>query len=99
MVAVEHGHDQGQRLGRLEHQRRQPQPAAHAVPAVGAALGLQGYAGLAQDRDVAPGRAFGDAEPLGEASRGDAGGALDELEGEQGASGRDSCPARPWPTA
>ncbi len=88
MVAVEHGHDQGQRLGRLEHQRGQPQPAPHAVAAVGAALGLQGYAGLAQDRDVAPGRALGDPEPLGQACRGDAGTALDELEGEQGPRGR-----------
>ena len=57
VVAVEHRHDQGQRLGRLEHQRRQPQPAADAVAAVGAAFGLQRYAGLAQDRDVAAGRA------------------------------------------
>ena len=83
VVAVEHGHDQAERLGGAEHQRRQPQAAADPVAAVRPADRLDRDAGLAQDGDVAAGGPLRDAELVGEPVRGDARAALHQLEGQQ----------------
>ena len=69
VLGVEGGHHQPERLGRREDQRRQPEPAPQRVAAVGTARGLDRDVGLAQDRDVAPRGALGDAEALGELAR------------------------------
>jgi len=88
VAAVEHGHDQAKGLGRGEHQRRQPDAAASPVAAVGPPGGLHRDAGLAQDRDVAARGALGHAELRRELAGGDAGLALQQLEGpERAASG------------
>ncbi len=81
VVAVEHGHDQAERLGGGEHQRRKPETAAEAIAAVRPAHGLDRDARLAQDADVPPGGAVGDSELVGQPVRGDAGAALEQFEG------------------
>ena len=88
VVAVEHGHHQPERLGRGEHQRRQPDAATDPVAAVPAADRLDRDAGLAQDADVAAGGPLGDAELVGEPVGGDARAALHQLQGEQRPCGR-----------
>jgi len=55
---------------------------------VPAAHGLHRHPGLAQDRDVAAGRAVGDPEALGDLVGGGARLELQDLEGLQRASGR-----------
>ncbi len=82
-VRVQRGHHQAERLVGAEHQRRQPQPAADPVAAVGAAHGLDRDVGLAQDRDVAAGRPLGDPEGGAELGGGDAGPGLQHLERAQ----------------
>jgi hypothetical protein len=63
----------GQRRGLLgEHDRWQPGSTTEPVAAVASPGGLDGNAGLAQDRDVSAGRPLGDAEPLGDVPRGHA---------------------------
>jgi hypothetical protein len=88
VVAVEHGHDQAQGLGGGEHQRRDPHTAPEAVAAVRASHRLDRDAGLAEDADVPPGGALGDAQLVAEPVGGDAGAALHQLEGEQRPCGR-----------
>jgi hypothetical protein len=80
-VAVEHGHDQAQRLGLGEDDRRQPGPTAQPVSAARAAGRIHRNAGLAEDPDIAAGRPLGDAEPLRKLIGGRAGTVLEDLEG------------------
>lgn len=87
-VPLEHGHDEAGCLGGGERQRRQPQPAADLVAAVGAAHRVDRQPGLAQDRDVAPGGALGHPEPVAELLCGDPWDVLNGLKGEQCPGGR-----------
>lgn len=82
-VSLEHGHDEAERLGGREHQRRESQASADAVAAVRAGDRLDGQVGLAEDGDVAAGGALGDAQVVAEPLRGDAGAVLDGFEGEE----------------
>ena len=86
-LAVEHRHDQPQRLGLGEDDRRQPRPAPEPVSAVGASGRLDGDARLAEDPDVAARGPLRDAQPLGELVGRRARAGLEDLEGAQGPGG------------
>jgi hypothetical protein len=83
VVAIEHGHDQSDRLGGIEHQRRQPKTPADPVAAVTSADRLDRDTGLAKHADVAPGGPFGNPELVAEPVRRNAGAALNEFERQQ----------------
>jgi len=87
MAAIEHGHDQAQRFGGTEHQRRQPEAPADSVAAVAPPDRLHGDAGLAQDRDVAACGPFGNIQLHPELGGGDAGLGLQQLESPQRSPG------------
>ena len=81
VAAIEHGHDEAERLGGTEYQRRQPDATADPVAAVGPAGRLHGDAGLAQNRDVAACGPFGHVQLHRELAGGDAGLGLQQLKG------------------
>jgi hypothetical protein len=83
VVAIEHGHDQSDRLGGTEHQRRQPKTPADPVAAVTSADRLDRDTGLPKHADVAPGGPFGNPELVAEPVRRNAGAALNEFERQQ----------------
>jgi hypothetical protein len=80
VAAVKHRHDQAKGFGRGEHERRQPDPPAEAVAAVGPADGLHRDAGLAQDRDVAARRPLGHVQLRRQLITGDAGLGLQQFQ-------------------
>jgi len=73
VAAVKHGHDQAERLGGAEHQRRQPDAPPDPVTAIGSAGRLHRDFGFTQDLDVAARGPFGHAKLGGELAAGDAG--------------------------
>jgi hypothetical protein len=81
-VPFKHGHHEAGGLRGAERERRQPHAPADLVTAVRAADGLDRQPRLAQDRDVPPRGALGDAEPLAEPLRGDARGVLYRFQGK-----------------
>jgi hypothetical protein len=87
VVAVEHRHDQRQRLGSREHERWWAQASADPVAAVRTAHRLDRDVRVAQGGDVPPRSPVRDAEPVGQPVGSDAGAGLDELERQQRASG------------
>ena len=82
-MSLQHRHDQAHRLDGGEHQRRQPQPAAHPVTPVRAADRLDRQLRLPQDRDVTPRGPVRHTEPLAQLLRGDPRIPLDNLQRHQ----------------
>ena len=76
----EQAEDDRHRVVLGQHERRQPEPGAHAVAAADAALALDRDAELLERRDVAPHRAAVDLQPVGDLPAGDERPRLEELQ-------------------